>query len=151
MEEQRLDLQEDNNLEKLNRQIAYKKITELKMKGHYYDYVVLGFGDGSELLISDLGQDCCETRLLPPDDDLPYFIGSVIREIEIRDVRIEYESDRERFEEVAKERKYLSQEYLECQFLLINTNLGTISISAYNSSNGCYTGFRLTASYKESE
>jgi len=60
------------------------------------------------------------------DDDLPYFVGAKLVGLELRDGPTD-------------EDKYGDPK--ECQFLLVKTDKGEITIANYNEHNGYYGGF----------
>jgi hypothetical protein len=86
--------------------------------------------DAGLLILSDVGQSCCEDRYMTCDDDLTGFEGAELRSIEIRDAP-----------DVDDEHG----EAHEVQFLVIETTKGTITASTHNVHNGYYGGFCVEA------
>jgi hypothetical protein len=96
------------------------------------DLLAIEFNDGSLIEAYDYGQQCCEWRHMTCDDDLPYFIGSTLLDIELRDGGCgsgEYE-------------------YEEIQFMLVTTTLGVFTVCNHNEHNGYYGGFELRVNYR---
>lgn len=99
------------------------------------DALSLTFVDGSRVRITDEGQSCCEHRYMTLDaGELPYFVGSTLLGIEVRDVAEEQVDD--------------YGETHEVQFLHVTTSKGVIVVATHNEHNGYYGGFSLTAKYE---
>ncbi len=100
-----------------------KKITAI-----YYDddELALRFGDEG-LCIWDNGQSCCENRYMTTDDDLTYFLGAELRDIEVREGP-----------------DLPSDECHEQEFLVVTTSLGAFTMENHVEHNGYYGGFSLT-------
>jgi len=84
------------------------------------------------LTLWDRGQSCCESRYIRTDDDLAYFAGAMLRNIEISAA-----------EEIADSVVH------DIQFLRIITDRGTITFVNHNEHNGCYGGFVIDARLEE--
>ena len=94
--------------------------------------LAIDFADGTGIILFDDGRSCCENRYIHTDDDLTAFVGAVFAGCEIREVpNIEDKSGDH-----------------EVQFLLVHTNLGTITAETHNEHNGYYGGFYLRACEK---
>lgn len=87
---------------------------------------------GGAITIKDTGQSCCEHRYMHTDDELPYYVGAKLVGLELRDGPAEE-----------------SGEPKECQFLLIQTDKGTITIANYNEHNGYYGGFWIVGNVEK--
>jgi hypothetical protein len=95
------------------------------------DILKIYFEDESAIKIWDGGQSCCEHRYMSTDDDLPYFSGSTLLDIELKDGPVQ-EGEWGDMHEV--------------QFLDIKTDKGTFQMSNHNEHNGYYGGFWVQAS-----
>lgn len=104
-----------------------KKITSIDILN---DTLTLSFEDGSSLTARDDGQSCCESRYMRTDDDLPYYKGSTLTGMGLRDAPDE-------------EDEYGTH---EVQFLVVNTSNGDITIANHNEHNGYYGGFAVVLS-----
>ena len=101
--------------------------------GKVIDSVVLGsddalhfvFADESKMKLWDDGQSCCENRYMMTDDDLSFYSGSVLVNIEVRDA-----PDMGGGYDVH-----------EVQFLEVMTNRGCFTMTTHNEHNGYYGGF----------
>jgi len=114
----------DRETAEVSQKAAGKKITKLELAS---DKLIFTFADGSMIKLWDDGQSCCEKRYMHTDDDLPYYIGSRLLDIEIRDapdVPDEYD-------------------YHEVQFLLVTTSKGVFTMVTHNEHNGWYGGFSI--------
>lgn len=108
------------------------------------DKVVIGFEKdegcsgftASILEITDIDSECCEYRYFTCDDDLESF--GLLCSIELIDGGIVEEED-------VSEEYGRDNTYHETQFLLIKTNLETITICAHDRQNGCYSGITISA------
>lgn len=96
---------------------------------HDDDQAVIDFADGSQLVLRDAGQRCCEDRYLTCDDDLPSFAGAGFLDAEVADSP----SDDGWFHEV--------------QFLRVLTTKGIATFETHNVNNGMYGGFDVTAKF----
>jgi hypothetical protein len=88
------------------------------------------FIDGKNLVVWDDGQRCCELRYMTSDDDLSYYSGATLMDIEVRNspnVQTPYGTEH------------------EVQFLVITTSKGQFTIENHNEHNGYYGGFWLNA------
>lgn len=104
-----------------------KKIQELSLGPD--DALHFVFEDGTKMKLFDDGQSCCESRYMTTDDDLSYFVGSILLDVEIKDgpdVEDEYEVH-------------------EIQFLEIKTDKGSFQMASHNVHNGYYGGFAIVA------
>lgn len=89
------------------------------------------FSDGTLLVVYDDGQSCCEERYMVCDDDLKPFAGSKLVSMELRDGPTTEEGD-----------------VHEVEFLIVNTSLGSFTVSNHNEHNGYYGGFYIRCSSK---
>ncbi len=92
------------------------------------DELVLGFEDGSSIVVWDDAQHCCETRFMTCDDDPASLVGGRLLAIEV------------------KNGPSVEEEYDDChdqQFLEVTTSVGFITIANHNKHNGYYGGFGL--------
>lgn len=106
-----------------------KAIISVEMwKRSFTDELRIQFADGSLIRIMDDGQDCCEKRYMVCDDDLPSFVNSELRGVEINDAPEIPDGD---------------GEVHEVQFLVIHTSKGDITCSNHNEHNGYYGGFNI--------
>ena len=96
------------------------------------EQLFISFIDGSELVIWDGGQSCCESRYMTTDDDLSYFSGATLLDMELKSV--EYED--------------LDYGEHEIQFLDVKTSEGVFTIVNHNEHNGYYGGFWIQAKLK---
>lgn len=88
------------------------------------------FADDTRLVMWDNGQQCCESRYMHTDDDLPYFIGSEFRGAALHpgpSEQGEYDDSK------------------DSEFLIISTSLGQFTVVNYNEHNGYYGGFWIRA------
>lgn len=93
------------------------------------------FSDGPHIAIWDDGQSCSESRYMATDDELAYFIGARLFNIEVRDAPNMPDEWGEH----------------EVQFLVITTSLGAFTIANHNEHNGGYGGFWMKAAPVEGE
>lgn len=103
------------------------------------DVLRLTFDDGSVLRVFDDGQECCEDRYMTTDDDLAWYEGAQLLDIEVRDVG-EREDNRD-----AHEVQFLVDAH-EVQFLVVTTTKGAFTMETHNEHNGYYGGFDIKAS-----
>ena len=98
-----------------------------KDKWDEYKELVFTFTDGTQLMIFDEGQSCCESRYMTTDDDLAGFVGSTLLEAEVADAPniIGGYGDH------------------EVQFLHVKTSRGTFTVETHNEHNGYYGGFAV--------
>ena len=102
-----------------------KTITELELKD---DSLYFTFADGSKIAMFDNGQSCCEYRYMTTDDDLLYFVGAKLVNVEVLDgPDIDDGHDCH-----------------EMQFLHVTTSEGVFTVETHNEHNGYYGGFALT-------
>lgn len=97
------------------------------------DVLTFIFNDSSVLNIRDDGQSCCEHRYMSCDDDLSYFNGSTLLDLQLKDV------------------PDVEDEYgvHEIQFLDVITSNGVFQVATHNEHNGYYGGFDIEATYTE--
>lgn len=93
------------------------------------DYLEIQLETGLKIGIYDAGQSCCESRYMRCDDDILPFIGSKLLSIETRDVETVQDDEYDRH---------------DIQFLLINTDKGTLTVNTHNVHNGYYGGFSIS-------
>ena len=94
------------------------------------------FEGGKGIKLFDDRQSCCERRYMHTDDDLPYYVGSKLVGVELRDGP-DAEDD--------------WGDVKESQFLVVTTDQGSFTIVNYNEHNGYYGGFYLIARWLEDE
>lgn len=82
------------------------------------------FEDGSWIQVVDDARSCCESRFMNTDDDLNYYNGAILN-----DIRTQSGGTRDG-----------DYETTEVMFLMVDTSIGTFTISAYNRHNGYYGG-----------
>jgi hypothetical protein len=88
------------------------------------DRLEITFSEGN-LTIWDNDQQCCETRYMTTDDDLPSFVGAKL---------LGYEA----VEVVCEDTEYERHEQM---FVKVETTKGTITLVTHNEHNGYYGGF----------
>ena len=91
------------------------------------DGLLFTFSDGTQMMISDEGQSCCEYRYMTTDDDLSYYVGATLLDTEILDapdIEAEYGDH-------------------EVQFLRVATSRGVFTMETHNEHNGYYGGFAI--------
>jgi hypothetical protein len=94
------------------------------------DILVLTF-DKFKVLLEDTGQYCCENRYMTTDDDLTYYIGAELWDVEIRPAPSLNDDD--------------SSESHDVEFLVVKTNKGEFVMESHNEHNGYYGGFSINA------
>ena len=85
-----------------------------------------------KLVITDEGQNCCESRYITCDDDLPSYVGAKIVGMDVvpgPDVETEYDTH-------------------EQMFVKIETTEGTLTLTTHNEHNGYYGGFAVVARWR---
>jgi hypothetical protein len=105
-----------------------KTIKELKIDDNHFQL----FFDEGYLDLWDDGQSCCEYRHMYCDDDLSFFTGAKLQGIKIKD----------------GPSKDNDGDVSECQFLIIETDKGEITVANHNEHNGYYGGFYIKAEFK---
>lgn len=108
------------------RAVLEKQISALSMSD---DALHISVEGGPHIKIWDDGQSCCERRYMMTDDDLPYFVGATLQDIELRDAPNEPHEWGEH----------------EVQFLVITTSKGAFTMATHNEHNGYYGGFAIEA------
>lgn len=112
------------SIEDSNTKYSKKIISSL---GLVNDVLTICFDDNSIIHITDGGQDCCESRYMSTDDDLPYYIGSYFKSVSIRSAPdVDDNGDCH-----------------EVQFLVVNTSNGEFVMANHNVHNGYYGGFAI--------
>lgn len=114
-----------STVEKL-KSVLNKEIKNLKMED---DKLRFEFNDGDLMVVFDDGQSCCENRYMTTDDDLDYFQGSKLMDMEIKEAPnapAEYDEH-------------------EVQFLVVKTSKGEFTMETHNEHNGYYGGFWIVA------
>ena len=103
-----------------------KTIENVELDG---DDLVISLTDNTKLIIWDGGQSCCEHRYMTTDDDLSYFSGAALLNMELKTV------------------EYKDMDYgdHEIQFLDIKTSEGVFTMVNHNEHNGYYGGFYIKA------
>lgn len=95
------------------------------------DTLVVTFEDGTVLNLWDAGQSCCERRYMNTDDDLAYYKGAVLSDVEVAAGTDTPEDE-------------WGGEH-QIQFLRLLTDRGVITVANHNEHNGYYGGFHLVA------
>lgn len=97
-----------------------------------YNETILRFGGDpvTQLRLWD-SPDCCEDRYMSTDDDLAYYEGAKLVDVEIREAPPIEETN--------------SVEH-EMHFLVIKTDRGEFVVEQHNEHNGYYGGLSLNAS-----
>lgn len=113
-----------------------KRIKGIEIVDENDGQLLVTFADGAALQLFDAGRSCCESRYMQTDDDLSAFVGA-----EFRGVRVE--------DGPTTEDEY--GEAHESQFLLVDTSLGTFTVTTHNEHNGYYGGFAIVARFSEPE
>jgi hypothetical protein len=92
------------------------------------------FTDGSQLVLWDDRQECCENRYMTCDDQgaFPYHVGATLVSIEIASVEEQGANDN-------------SDAQHDIQFLNVQTSVGLIQCCSHNEHNGYYSGFAIAA------
>lgn len=103
-----------------------KEIAHVAIENNFLN---ITFTDQTALSIWDNGQSCCEERYMRTDDDLAYYVGSTLMEIEIRAAPNEPDQYGEH----------------EVQFLAVKTSKGIFVLANHNEHNGYYGGFWIAA------
>jgi hypothetical protein len=103
-----------------------KTIENVELDG---DDLVISLTDNTKLIIWDGGQSCCEHRYMTTDDDLSYFSGATLLDMELKTV----------------EYKDMGYGDHEIQFLDIKTSEGVFTMVNHNEHNGYYGGFYIKA------
>jgi hypothetical protein len=103
-----------------------KIIETVKLDG---DDLVIQFTDSTKLIIWDGGQSCCESRYMTTDDDLSYYNGSTLLDLELKSV-------------VHEDHDY---DVHEIQFLDVKTSKGVFTMVNHNEHYGYYGGFYIQA------
>jgi len=116
-----------------------QKINHISLSDSYLE---LHFKHGI-LVLSDDKHLCCEYRYLTCDDDLQYYVGSYLYNIETRDGGAE-----DNTKGLNETSEPFCNSHHEKMFLLITTSNGVFTICAHNKSNGYYTGFEINASIR---
>jgi hypothetical protein len=83
--------------------------------------------DDCTLVIMDDQQSCCETRYMTCDDPYDYWEGAAFMGYDIVDAP-NIQDDNDHVEH-------------ECQFLIVETLLGSFTVANHNEHNGYYGGF----------
>ena len=91
--------------------------------------LLLEFDNGKKLTVWDNGQSCCERRYMSCDDELDYFIGSKLVNMEVVDGG----------------RGGTKYDVHDIQFLNVTTDKGVFQIANHNEHNGYYGGFSIAA------
>jgi hypothetical protein len=103
-----------------------KTIRRARLDG---DLLCLDFTDGTGLRLHDEGQSCCESRYMRTDDDLNYYEGASLLEVEIADAPSINDGGEEH----------------DVQFLNVKTSKGVFTMSNHVEHNGYYGGFAIVA------
>jgi hypothetical protein len=107
-----------------------QKISELSIDR---DSLFLKFENGLNIKLIDSGQQCCELRYMSTDDDLKYFIGSTLMNVEIREGN-------------GSPTPIGEEGYVpDTEFLTVTTDRGSFTVVNHNEHNGYYSGFDIKA------
>ena len=118
-----------------------KTINNIQVAGG--NIIKILFADKTTLTIGNCNM-CCECRYFATDDDVDYYKGTILLDIQTRstvyknDIPCDVKCCR-----LINEDCDHAGDGAEVQFLLITTNLGVITIQAYNKHNGYYAGINL--------
>lgn len=116
------DLLSNDLSSKLFSESIGKTITGLSLSDDALHFV---FTDGAMVKLFDCRQSCCEKRYMTTDDDLAYYVGSVLMDAEIANAPDEFGVH-------------------DVQFLKVKTSLGVFTMESHNEHNGYYGGFSIT-------
>jgi hypothetical protein len=114
-------------VENLLKSVIGKKIKSVQVVNGNDEHFLIEMKKGISFRISDEGQSCCENRYLVCDDVLNQYSGARLLGIEVRDW-------------ANKECEYGEH---EIQFVVIQTDLGNITLETHNEHNGYYGGFSI--------
>ena len=104
-----------------------KKIESIALEN---DELVFKVEGQPKVRLWDSGQSCCESRYMHTDDQFDFLVGADLLDLELKDGPDE-------------EGEYGDSK--DCQFLVIKTSQGEVTIANYNEHNGYYGGFWLRA------
>ena len=104
----------------------HKEIAALELRGNALRFT---FSDGSNIELFDDGQSCCESRYIQTDDDLAYYVGAQLLDVDIK--------------EAPNEPDICGVH--EVQFLEVSTSKGSFTVANHNEHNGYYGGFSIRA------
>lgn len=107
------------------------KSIRLAPERHEDGCLAIDFTDGTGVDLFDSARSCCEHRYMNCDDDLPYYGGAKLLNIELREGPQAEESD-----------DYGEKEVM---FLVLTTDRGNITVSNHNDHNGYYGGIYVNA------
>lgn len=99
------------------------------------DTLCVRFVGGGALRIRDDAQECCESRYVTTDDDLPSFVGAKVVSLEAAegpDILCEEGGDAH-----------------ETMFVKLETTAGTITLVTHNEHNGYYGGFDVVSTWED--
>lgn len=108
-----------------------KTIKTIDMIAEHDGTLNITFSDDSTLQLWDGGRSCCESRYMTCEDNLSYFAGAKLTNVNISEAASPALDD--------------TDEYHEIQFLDITTSTGLIQIATHNEHNGYYGGFYIQA------
>jgi hypothetical protein len=103
------------------------RISSIELRG---DKLRIGLDDGRTLELYDGAQGCCEHRFMTTDDELDYFIGAGLLDIDLRPGASESST---------------VDDFEDTEFLDIRTSRGVFTMVNHNHHNGYYGGFDITA------
>lgn len=83
------------------------------------------FEDGRKGKLFDDGRSCCESRYMRTDDELGYYVGSILLGASVQDGPNEPDEYGDH----------------EVQFLKVTTDRGVFTMASHNEHNGYYGGF----------
>jgi hypothetical protein len=93
------------------------------------DRLYLYLAHGVQLIISDNAQSCCERRYMVCDDNVQDLVGSMLKDIELRDG--------------GKEETGNENDLHETSFVHVITDTGSVVLCTHNEHNGYYGGFGI--------
>jgi len=102
------------------------------------DELLLTFVDGTQMAMYDDGQSCCEHRYMTTDDDLAYFVDSILLGVEVADAP-------------SLITDYYDDNVHDVQFLKITTSKGVFTMETHNEHNGYYGGFTMRCKLRAQE
>jgi len=120
-----------------------KTIADIEMVND--NLLIIHLNDGSQFILEDNLQQCCEHRYMTTDDELAYFVGADLINVEKRHGG--YGGDGE--EHDIDDDDYWDQDADEVAFLLVTTSLGVFTIENHNEHNGYYGGFNIIVRYRQ--
>lgn len=106
-----------------------KTIADVGLK---HDALHFKFSDGSEMIMIDDDQICCERRYMRTDDNLADFVGAKLLGAEVKDAQSGPHDD-------------IIDGVHDVQFFELQTDRGVFTMASHNEHNGYYGSFRIRA------